>query len=301
MNQIITVLELGLIYGIMALGVYITYTILDFPDLSVDGTFPLGIAVCTVMLRSGQNPWLALLLAVLAGAAAGVFTGFLHVKLKIRNLLCGILTMTALYSVNYNIVGKASETLNIGVTTIFSQTNALFGGALGKYNKIVDIIVIAIAAKLLLDWYLRTKSGFLLRSAGDNESLVVTLGKNPGTVKIIGLAVSNALVALSGALYCQYIRSFNVGSGTGTVVMGLAAVIIGTTVFKKIKFMSITTGVIIGMILYKACIQIALIAGIPSADNNLIITVLFILTLMLNEFVLNKKRKTSAAEVRKDA
>ena len=298
MEQIIKVLELGLIYGIMALGVYITYTILDFPDLSVDGTFPLGIAVCTVMLRSGQNPWLALVLAMLAGAVAGMFTGFLHVKLKIRNLLCGILTMTALYSVNYNIVGKASETLNINVGTIFSQTNTLFGGVLGGFNKLVVILVIAAAAKLALDWYLRTKSGFLLRSVGDNEGLVVTLGKNPGSVKIVGLAVSNALVALSGALYCQYIRSFNVGSGTGTVVMGLAAVIIGTAALKKLKFLGITTTVIIGMILYKACIQVALIIGIPSADNNLIITILFILTLVLNEFKPGKKKKVISAEVK---
>ncbi len=298
MEQIITVLELGLIYGIMALGVYITYTILDFPDLSVDGTFPLGIAVCTVMLRNGQNPWLALVLAMLAGAVAGMFTGFLHVKLKIRNLLCGILTMTALYSVNYNIVGKASETLNINVGTIFSQTNTLFGGVLGGFNKLVVILVIAAAAKLALDWYLRTKSGFLLRSVGDNEGLVVTLGKNPGSVKIVGLAVSNALVALSGALYCQYIRSFNVGSGTGTVVMGLAAVIIGTAALKKLKFLGITTTVIIGMILYKACIQVALIIGIPSADNNLIITILFILTLVLNEFKPGKKKKVISAEVK---
>ena len=298
MEQIITVLELGLIYGIMALGVYITYTILDFPDLSVDGTFPLGIAVCTVMLRNGQNPWLALVLAMLAGAVAGMFTGFLHVKLKIRNLLCGILTMTALYSVNYNIVGKASETLNINVGTIFSQTNTLFGGVLGGFNKLIVILVIAAAAKLALDWYLRTKSGFLLRSVGDNEGLVVTLGKNPGSVKIIGLAVSNALVALSGALYCQYIRSFNVGSGTGTVVMGLAAVIIGTAALKKLKFLGITTTVIIGMILYKACIQVALIIGIPSADNNLIITILFILTLVLNEFKPGKKKKVISAEVK---
>ena len=298
MEQIITVLELGLIYGIMALGVYITYTILDFPDLSVDGTFPLGIAVCTVMLRNGQNPWSALVLAMLAGAVAGMFTGLLHVKLKIRNLLCGILTMTALYSVNYNIVGKASETLNINVGTIFSQTNTLFGGVLGGFNKLVVILVIAAVAKLALDWYLRTKSGFLLRSVGDNEGLVVTLGKNPGSVKIVGLAVSNALVALSGALYCQYIRSFNVGSGTGTVVMGLAAVIIGTNALKKLKFLGITTTVIIGMILYKACIQVALIIGIPSADNNLIITILFILTLVLNEFKPGKKKKVISAEVK---
>lgn len=296
MDQFIIVLELGLIYGIMALGVYITYTILDFPDLSVDGTFPLGIAICTVMLRAGNNPWLALILAMLAGALAGTVTGLLHVKLKIRNLLCGILVMTALYSVNYNIVGKASETLNINVNTIFSMTSGVFG----KYNKLTDIFIIAVAAKLVLDLYLKTKSGFLLRSAGDNEGLVVTLGKNPGTVKIIGLAISNALVALSGALYCQYIRSFNVGAGTGTVVMGLAAVIIGTTVFKKIRFLHITTGVIIGMILYKACIQVALVIGIPSADNNLIITLLFVITLVLNEFALNKK-KTHPSEVRKDA
>ena len=301
MDQLVIVLELGLIYGIMALGVYITYTILDFPDLSVDGTFPLGIAICTVMLRNGQSPWLALIVAVAAGAVAGMFTGIFNVKLKIRNLLCGILTMTALYSVNYNIVGKASETLDVNVTTIFSQVNNLLNGVLGGYNKLIVIAVIAVIAKLVLDLYLRTKSGFLLRSVGDNEKLVITLGKNPGTVKIIGLAISNAFVALAGAIYCQYTRSFNVGSGTGTVVMGLAAVIIGTTVFKKMKFFRITTGVIIGMILYKACIQIAFIIGIPSADNNLIITLLFILTLMFNEFVLNKKKKTSFTEVTKGA
>lgn len=301
MDQLVIVLELGLIYGIMALGVYITYTILDFPDLSVDGTFPLGIAICTVMLRNGQSPWFALIVAVAAGAVAGMFTGIFNVKLKIRNLLCGILTMTALYSVNYNIVGKASETLDVNVTTIFSQVNNLLNGVLGGYNKLIVIAVIAVIAKLVLDLYLRTKSGFLLRSVGDNEKLVITLGKNPGTVKIIGLAISNAFVALAGAIYCQYTRSFNVGSGTGTVVMGLAAVIIGTTVFKKMKFFRITTGVIIGMILYKACIQIAFIIGIPSADNNLIITLLFILTLMFNEFVLNKKKKTSFTEVTKGA
>ena len=129
----------------------------------------------------------------------------------------------------------------------------------------------------------------------------MTLGKNPGSVKIVGLAVSNALVALSGALYCQYIRSFNVGSGTGTVVMGLAAVIIGTAALKKLKFLGITTTVIIGMILYKACIQVALIIGIPSADNNLIITILFILTLVLNEFKPGKKKKAISAEVKRNA
>ncbi|HIV85746.1 MAG TPA: ABC transporter permease [Candidatus Monoglobus merdigallinarum] len=287
---IIGILEQGFIYGIMAMGVYITYTILDFPDLSVDGTFPLGIAVCFVLIKHSANPWLALLAAFAAGCIAGAFTGIFNVKLKIRNLLCGILTMTALYSINYGIVGQASDFLLNNSVTIFSQTEFLFKGHAAFYSKLAVIIVIALAAKFALDWYMRTKSGFLLRSVGDNESLVITLAQNPGTIKIIGLSIANGLVALSGAVYCQYSRAFNVGSGTGTVVMGLAAVIIGVTVFKKLKFMRITTGVIFGMIVYKACISIALAAGLRSQDTNLMITVLFIATLVINEFFLKKKK-----------
>lgn len=289
---LIGILEQGLIYGIMALGVYITYTILDFPDLSVDGTFPLGIAICFVMLSHGLNPWLSLLAAFAAGCVAGTFTGIFHVKLKIRNLLCGILTMTALYSVNYSIVGKASDFLRMDTVTIFSQTAPFFGqGHLSLYGKLIVIFLLAVIAKYLLDWYLRTKSGFLLRSTGDNESLVITLAQNPGTSKIIGLAVANGLVALAGAIYCQYSKAFNVGSGTGTVVMGLAAVIIGGTVFRKLRFLRITTGVLLGMVVYKACISLALAAGLRAQDTNLMVTILFILTLTLNEFVFQKKKK----------
>ena len=287
---IIGILEQGFIYGIMAMGVYITYTILDFPDLSVDGTFPLGIAVCFVLIRNSVNPWFALLIAFAAGCVAGAFTGIFNVKLKIRNLLCGIPTMTALYSINYGIVGKASDFLLNNSVTIFSQTEFLFKGHAAFYSKLAVIIVIALIAKFALDWYMRTKSGFLLRSVGDNESLVITLAQNPGTIKIIGLSIANGLVALSGAVYCQYSRAFNVGSGTGTVVMGLAAVIIGVTVFKKIKFMRITTGVIFGMIVYKACISIALAAGLRSQDTNLMITILFSATLVINELLLKKKK-----------
>ena len=298
---VIGILEQGLIYGIMAMGVYITYTILDFPDLSVDGTFPLGIAVCFVMISHGLNPWLTLIAAFVAGSAAGAFTGILNVKLKIRNLLCGILTMTALYSINYGIVGKASDFLGMDSRTIFSQTAHFFSGHGEMYSKLVVIFVIAAAAKLGLDWYMRTKSGFLLRSVGDNEGLVVTLAKNPGTIKIIGLAVSNGLVSLAGAVYCQYSRAFNVGSGTGTVVMGLATVLIGSTIFRKIKFFKITTGVLFGMIIYKACISIALSAGLPSQNTNLMITVLFILTLLLNGLVSGRKKKVQKTEVSKNA
>ena len=289
-SLIIGILEQGLIYGIMAMGVYITYTILDFPDLSVDGTFPLGIAVCFVMINHSLNPWLALLAAFAAGCVAGAFTGIFNVKLKIRNLLCGILTMTALYSVNYSIVGVATDFLGMDSVTIFSQTEFLFPGHAALYSKLIVIAVIAFIAKFALDWYMRTKSGFLLRSVGDNEGLVITLAKNPGTIKIIGLSIANGLVSLAGAVYCQYSRAFNVGSGTGTVVMGLAAVIIGATVFKKIKFLKITSGVILGMIVYKACISIALAGGLRSQDTNFMITVLFIATLVINEFFIKKKK-----------
>lgn len=298
-DLIIGILEQGMIYGIMALGVYITYTILDFPDLSVDGTFPLGIAVCFVLVNNGVNPWLALIPALLAGAAAGVFTGLLHVRLKIRDLLSGILTMTALYSVNYTIVGKASDFLSMETNTIFSTASKALPEVLAPYSKLIVILIIALAAKFALDWYMRTKSGFLLRSAGDNEGLVVTLGKDPGKSKIIGLAIANGLTSLAGAVYCQYGRAFNVGSGTGTVVMGLAAVIIGTTVFKKISFLRITTGVLAGMTIYKACISIALQIGLPSPDTNLMITILFIVTLVANHLL--TKNKKGKNEVRRDA
>ncbi|MDO5398038.1 MAG: ABC transporter permease [bacterium] len=298
-DLIIGILEQGMIYGIMALGVYITYTILDFPDLSVDGTFPLGIAVCFVLVNKGVNPWLALIPALLAGALAGIFTGLLHVKLKIRDLLSGILTMTALYSINYTIVGKASDFLSMETNTIFSSAAKILPEAFTPYSKLIVILFIALAAKFALDWYMRTKSGFLLRSAGDNEGLVVTLGKDPGKSKIIGLAIANGLTSLAGAVYCQYGRAFNVGSGTGTVVMGLAAVIIGTTVFKKISFLRITTGVLAGMTIYKACISIALQIGLPSPDTNLMITILFIITLVANQLLTKNKKGKSG--VRGDA
>ena len=278
---IIGVLEQGLIYGIMALGICISYKILDFPDLSVDGTFPLGAAVSTALVCRGINPWLCLLAAAVCGALAGAITGFFNVKLKIKDLLAGILMMTALYSVNYRIVGAPNKFL-MQEKTIFTVAEK-FPAWLQPYKYFLFIVVIAVFAKLILDWYLRTKSGFLLRSAGDNEQLIVTLAKNPGTVKIIGLSIANSLVALSGALSCQRNMQFDITSGTGILVMGLAAVIIGTTVFGKLKLLNLTTGVLLGMIIYKACITGAISAGLQSSDTNLIITLLFVATLLVSK------------------
>lgn len=285
---ILGILLEGLIYGILALGVYISYKVLDFADLSVDGTFPLGSAVATRMITAGLNPWLSLPLSFAAGMVAGALTGILHVKLKIKDLLSGILVMTLLYSVNYRIVGRPTANL-INEETIFSSFSHIFPeGTASVYVKLFAVFVIIVFVKLLLDLYLKTKSGFLLRSTGDNEKLVVSLGKNPGSMKILGLSLANGLVALSGAVNLQSTFSFNVAGGTGKVVMGLAAVIIGSTVFRKISFMKTTTAVIIGMIIYKACISVALSAGFEAYDLNLIISVLFILTLCINNFVLKR-------------
>ena len=213
MNAIlISILEQGLIYGIMALGIYISYKILDFPDLSVDGTFPLGAAVTAALMLKGVNPWLCLPVSAAAGAAAGAVTGVLHVKLKIKDLLAGILTMTALYSINYRIAGAPNQFL-MGKVTIFSLPDSL-PAFVSAYKYIIVIFVISVVIKLALDMYLSTKSGFLLRSVGDNEGLVVTLAQNPGTIKIIGLAISNALVALSGSIACQRSMQFDITSGT---------------------------------------------------------------------------------------
>lgn len=276
------IVEQGLIFGIMALGIYISYRILNFPDLSVDGTFPLGAAVTSALILLGVNPWLCLLVSFAAGALAGTITGFLNVRLKIKDLLSGILMMTALYSVNYRVAGAPNKFL-MGETTIFSMVNQIVPERFLPYAPLIVIFLTAIVAKLILDWYLRTKSGFLLKSVGDNEGLVVTLAQNPGRIKIIGLAIANGLVALAGSVNCQRIVQFDISSGVGTMVMGLAAVIIGTTVLKKLSFFSLTTKVFIGMIIYKACITIAIASGLQSSDMNFVITVLFVLTLVSNQ------------------
>lgn len=282
LSIIISIFEQGLIYGIMALGIYISYKILDFPDLSVDGTFPLGAAVTASLMIKGVNPWLCIPVSAVAGCLAGMLTGFFHVKLKIKDLLSGILTMTALYSINYRIAGAPNQFL-MGNDTVFTVLDNV-PSYLTDYKYIIIIVIAALIMKYILDAYLATKSGFLLRSVGDNESLVVTLAQNPGKVKVIGLAVSNAFVAVSGSLACQRSMQFDITSGTGTLVMGLAAVIIGTTLFKKIKFMRLTSGVLIGMIIYKACITLSISSGMASSDTNLIITILFVLTLLINDF-----------------
>ena len=281
-------MEQGLIYGILALGVYITYKILDFPDLTVDGSFPLGGAVGAALITKGISPFLALLLAFLAGALAGMLTGLIHVKGKVRDLLAGIIMMTALWTVNLRIAGTANVPL-FSQKTIFKNDliDRMFPGTLKNYATLALIFVIAVGAKLLLDLYLGTKSGFLLRAAGDNDKLVTSLAKDAGNVKIIGLAIANGLVALAGCVFCQEERVFEISMGTGAMVIGLASVIIGTSLFRKLSFLKTTTTVFFGAVIYKLCVGIA-IKNFEPRDMKLITAVLFLVILLIST---ERKRK----------
>lgn len=288
MSLIITTMEQGFIYGILALGVYITYKILDFPDLTVDGSFPLGGAVGAALITKGISPFLALLLAFLAGALAGMLTGLIHVKGKVRDLLAGIIMMTALWTVNLRIAGTANVPL-FSQKTIFKNNliDRMFPGTLKNYATLALIFVIAVGAKLLLDLYLGTKSGFLLRAAGDNDKLVTSLAKDAGNVKIIGLAIANGLVALAGCVFCQEERVFEISMGTGAMVIGLASVIIGTSLFRKFSFLKTTTTVFFGAVIYKLCVGIA-IKNFEPRDMKLITAVLFLVILLIST---ERKRK----------
>lgn len=294
MALLLSVLEQGLIYAIMALGVYITYKILDFPDLTVDGSFPMGAAIACILIVKGVSPILTLPICFAAGAFVGMLTGLIHVKLKVRDLLSGIIMMTALYTVNLRIAGKANLPI-YNMPTIFDNglVNSLFPGGLETYKTVAVILVITLATKFLLDWYMSTKSGFLLRAVGDNDSIVTSLGVDKGLVKIVGLSIANGLVTLGGCVFAQQQRFFDISSGTGTVVIGLASVIIGTSLFKKITFLRVTTSVVIGSLLYKGCVAVAIRMGLSSSDLKLITAVLFLAILVLG-MDRKKKVKTDA-------
>ena len=283
MSIVLGIIEEGLIYAIMALGVYITYKILDFPDLSVDGTFPMGGAVTAMLILKGVNPLLTLLLSFLAGAAAGCITGFIHVKLKVRDLLSGIIVMTALYSINLRIAGKANVPI-FSRESIFENKflTGVVPEAFTPYVVAIILFLIVIVCKVLLDLYLKTRSGYLLRAVGDNDVLVTSLAKDKGMVKILGLAIANGFAALAGCAYCQQKRFFEVSMGTGTIVIGLANVIIGTNLFQRFGAVKATTAVIIGSIVYKACVSAAITLGMTASDLKLITAVLFLIILVIS-------------------
>lgn len=281
-DLLVSTLTQGLIYAQLSYGVLITYKILDFPDLTVDGSFPLGAAVTAVLLVSGVNPYLTLLIAAGVGALAGWVTGVIHVRFKVRDLLAGIITMTALFSINLQIAGS-NLAIDRSVDTIFTAapTMALFGGLTLMQRKLVVSLILAVVVKVLMDLYFKTRSGLLLRAAGNNSRVVTAIAKDVGQVKILGLVIANALVALAGCIVAQEQRSFSSTMGTGQMVFGLATVIIGTTLFKKMPFIKGTTAVVVGSFVYKVCIQIAISLGLPANLLKLVTAVLFLVILVL--------------------
>lgn len=291
------VLEEGFIYGIMAVGVYITYKVLDFPDLSVDGTFPLGACVTAILITAGVNPWLACLIAFACGAAAGCVTGHLHVKLHITDLLSGILVMISMWSVNLVVTNGSAVVQFYNKKTIFtSGPTALLTGDSKTWRVLLLVAVVCVIVKLIVDFYLKTKSGLLLRASGNNPQYVISLGRDPGTLKILGLAIGNGCTALAGSVLAQQAESANIQSGTGMVVMALASVIIGTSLFRKVRFLKATTAVVFGAILYKACLVIAMQLGLPTNYLKLLMAVIFIIALVSNNLLPGRRKKNHVTE-----
>lgn len=288
MDFLITILEQGLIYGILGLGVYITYKILDFPDLTADGSFPLGAAVTAALIGRGVNPYLTLPAAFCAGALAGVCTGLIHVKGKVRDLLSGIIMMTALWTINLRIAGTSNVPL-FSKETIFKNSflEKAVPENIAPYITILVIAILTILTKLILDFYMSSKSGFLLRAVGDNEKLVTALAKDQGNTKILGLAIANGLIALAGCIFCQEERVFEISMGTGAIVIGLASVIIGTGFFRNLRFMKATTAVLIGSVFYKACTAVAM-RNFEPMDMKLVTAVLFLIVLLIS---MERKKK----------
>lgn len=299
----ITAVELGLIYAIMALGVYLTFRILNFPDLTVDGSFTTGAAVASVSIVNGVNPWLATALAFFAGMIAGVITGLLHTKGKIDGLLAGILTMIALYSINLRIMGKANVPL-LGEDTLISPLRQ--AGWLGSGPAIGVLFLVCLMFVAIIVWFLHTEVGMAMRATGDNEQMIRSFGVSTDNQKILGLALSNGLVGLSGALIAQYQGFADVGMGIGLILIGLASVIVGQAIFTQRYIWLAALAVVLGAVIYRLVIQFALMAGLEVNDMKLISAILVVVALLLprwkgfqkmvKSFKVNKPQDTPTKE-----
>ena len=313
--------EQGIIYAIMALGVYLTFRVLDFPDLTVDGSFVTGAAVAAAMIVLGYNPLVATLVALVAGFIAGCITGLLNTKGKINPLLTGILMMIALYSINLRIMGATQEGAAgrsnvplLNAETLFSKfqelwsnigidsaiNNMLSGMGVkflpSTYGTIVLVLIVTIAIKFLVDWFLKTETGLAIRATGDNKRMIRSFSANTDRLVILGLGLSNALVALSGALIAQYSKFADVGMGIGMIVIGLASVIIGEAIFGTKTIMRTTLAVVCGAIIYRIIYALALrIDFLDTGDMKLITAIIVILALVIPQVLDKRKEKKRKA------
>ena len=285
-------IEIGLIFSLVALGVFISFRLLRFPDLTVDGSFPLGGAVCAILIANGVNPWLATLAATAAGACAGLLTGWLNVKLKIMDLLASILMMIALYSINLRVMGGPNVPL-INDPTLFTILQP--EGMDDYIARPLILLFIVIAAKLALDWFFSTERGLAIRATGSNARMARSQGVNTGAMVLLGMAVSNALVGLAGALFAQTQGGSDISMGIGTIVIGLAAVIVGESILPSRRIIFATLAVVIGAIVYRFFIAMALnsdFIGLKAQDLNLVTALLVIFALVIPQL---KKRFTRRA------
>ena len=285
----------GLIYGVMVLGVFITFRVLDFPDLTVDGSFPLGAAVMAIMVANGQNLILATLLAFVAGTIAGMITATIHNKLHVPNLLAGILTMTMLWSINIRVLGNKPNLPLIRQTTILTIVADWLDFLPSEWSMLIFFVVLTLLVKTLLDVFFRTDLGLTLGAMGNNQQMVVTQGVNPETLKLIGVGLSNGLVALSGAFVAQYQGFADVNLGQGIIIAGLASVMIGEFILRSNRIGTLTLRVILGSIVFRGLMYLGRYYGyyvnLTPNDLKLITGILIVISLIITKI---RKRKTSS-------
>ena len=277
LSVIIGALELGLIYAIMSMGVLVSFRILNIPDLTIDGSFTLGVATSAILTANGM-PLLGLFLGMAAGAVAGMITGFLQTKLKVQVILAGILTMTALYSINLHVMGNKPNVTLIGQDSIFT---ALDGILPDSVKNIAVILLILLIVVVLLYLFLKTQIGMSLRATGDNEDMVRASSINSERMKILGLAIANALVSLSGAVLAQYQSFADANGGIGTMVIGLASIIVGEAILGRRSMLTSFLSTILGAIIYRFILTIALRIGLPASDLKLMSAVLVIIAISI--------------------
>jgi len=284
--------ELGLLYAVMALGVYITFRILEFPDLTVDGSFTTGGAIAALMITTGWSPWLATAAAFFGGLAAGFLTGLLHTKGKINGLLSGILMMIALYSINMRILGKPNVSLSRSkVDSVFTALES----DLAFLPLMIWLIAFALIVKLVLDWFFKTDLGLALRATGDNLRMIQSFGANTDRMKMIGVSLSNGLVAVSGALIAQYQGFADISMGVGMIVIGLASVIIGEAIFGARTVVQATLAVVLGAVIYRIVYALALrVDFLEASDMKLITAVIVIIALVVPTFRRAAAEKSAA-------
>ncbi|CCY74182.1 ABC transporter permease [Brachyspira aalborgi] len=287
----------GIIWGIMTLGVYITFKVLDFPDLTVDGSFALGGAVSAILISNGMNPFITLFFSFLAGSLAGLATGILNTKLQIPGILAGILTMIALYSINIRVMGGRPNIPLLGMATSLT----IIQNILSLSKVVSDLLVgfvFSVFIVLIMYWFFGTEMGCAIRATGNNEKMIRALGVDTNVMKTIGLMISNALVSLSGALVTQSQGYADVGMGTGTIVIGLASVIIGEVIFgNRFNFLYKLSSIVMGSIIYRIIIAIVLQLGLKATDLKLLTAI--IVAIALSVPVLNKKANKILSPKRK--